>query len=158
MVNYQSSVIYKIICNDTNVTDSYIGSTTNFKARKCQHKYYATTCKDKRKDYKLYQVINSRGGWSNWSMLWVQDVKANSKIQLLSKEREYIELLNPTLNFTIPLQSGKEWAIKNSERIKKKHSEKRLICECNSNVRFVDRKIHYKTKKHLEYLENKSKP
>ena len=30
--------IYKIVCNDVSVTDFYIGSTSNFRNRKYQHK------------------------------------------------------------------------------------------------------------------------
>ena len=38
MVNYNNSTIYKLCCNDLSVTDIYVGSTTNFKMRKHDHK------------------------------------------------------------------------------------------------------------------------
>ena len=37
-INYSKCVIYKIVCNDLNVTDLHIDSTTDFTKRKSQHK------------------------------------------------------------------------------------------------------------------------
>ena len=41
MVNYENSVIYKLCCTDPTVTEVYVGSTTNFRKRKNQHKEYS---------------------------------------------------------------------------------------------------------------------
>jgi len=38
-IDYSKSIIYKICCNDINIIDIYIGSTTNFITRKAEHKY-----------------------------------------------------------------------------------------------------------------------
>ena len=38
MVNYNKSTIYKLCCKDTEITDEYVGSTTNFSRRKAHHK------------------------------------------------------------------------------------------------------------------------
>ena len=38
VVNYNQSIIYKICCNDTDVEDIYVGSTTNYYRRKQEHK------------------------------------------------------------------------------------------------------------------------
>ena len=37
-IDYSKSVIYKIVCDDLNVKDCYVGSTTNFIKRKRHHK------------------------------------------------------------------------------------------------------------------------
>ena len=37
-IDYSNTIIYKIYCNDSSVTDIYIGHTTNFIKRKYQHK------------------------------------------------------------------------------------------------------------------------
>ena len=45
MVNYENSVIYKLCCTDPTVQDVYVGSTTNVRKRKNQHKECVnTTC------------------------------------------------------------------------------------------------------------------
>ena len=35
----QNYVMYKIVCNDLNINDCYVGHTTNFNNRKSDHKY-----------------------------------------------------------------------------------------------------------------------
>ena len=37
-INYSKTIIYKIRCEDENITDIYVGSTTNFIKRKNIHK------------------------------------------------------------------------------------------------------------------------
>ena len=37
-VDYSKTVIYKIVCNDLEVKDIYVGSTSNFRNRKNKHK------------------------------------------------------------------------------------------------------------------------
>jgi len=29
-IDYSSTIIYKLVCNDLNITDNYVGHTTNF--------------------------------------------------------------------------------------------------------------------------------
>jgi hypothetical protein len=38
-IDYKKTIIYKIVCNDLNITDVYVGHTTNFINRKARHKY-----------------------------------------------------------------------------------------------------------------------
>ena len=38
IIDYSKTIIYKIVCNDLNITDLYIGHTTNFIKRKATHK------------------------------------------------------------------------------------------------------------------------
>jgi len=38
IINYTNTIIYKIVCNDLNITDLYVGSTTDFTNRKYNHK------------------------------------------------------------------------------------------------------------------------
>jgi hypothetical protein len=37
-IDYSKTIIYRIVCKDVNVTECYIGQTTNFIKRKSQHK------------------------------------------------------------------------------------------------------------------------
>ena len=37
-MDYSKCIIYKIVCNDENVLESYVGHTTNFVKRKYNHK------------------------------------------------------------------------------------------------------------------------
>ena len=60
---YKNTIIYQLTCKDENVTDTYIGHTTNIKRRMADH------CKDSLVScVKLYEFIRSHGGWENWHM------------------------------------------------------------------------------------------
>ena len=43
-INYQNTIIYKIVSNDLNVKDFYIGHTTDYRCRKNSHK--SRCCKE----------------------------------------------------------------------------------------------------------------
>ena len=181
MVNYNESHIYKICCRDTSIEDIYIGSTANFRTRKYQHKISCNNTNSKEYNKKAYQFIRDNGGWENWDMILLEEVNVNSKLELHKKEREFIELLKPSLNIAIPTRTMKEYQEdnketlkekkgeyyeKNKETIDKKHkayiennkefiSEKRkekITCECGSSFRKADKARHNKTKKHIEYI------
>lgn len=114
MVNYANGCIYKLCCKDTNIKDIYVGSTTNFRERKRQHKNFSNSNCNR----KVYNFINENGGWNNWDMIEIIKYSCNDKRELETKEREYIELLNSTLNHCIPTRSKKEYREDNKEHFK----------------------------------------
>ena len=67
-IDYSNTIIYKITCKDPNVTDIYVGYTTNFIQRKHSHKQSCTNIKSTNYKCKLYEVIRNNGGWNNWQM------------------------------------------------------------------------------------------
>jgi predicted GIY-YIG superfamily endonuclease len=56
-INYQNTVIYKIVCNDLNIKDLYVGHTTDFTKRKCCHKTRCGNINGKHYNYKVYDYI-----------------------------------------------------------------------------------------------------
>lgn len=92
-INYQNTIIYKIVCNDINVKDLYIGSTTDFKRRKSEHKRWSLTPLEG-----LYRCIFNNGGWSNWSMIEIEKYSCNDGNEAKKRERFWIEELKATLN------------------------------------------------------------
>jgi hypothetical protein len=99
--NYNDTYCYIIKCKDKNITDSYIGMTTNFNNRKHIHKYDCNN--DKTKHLKLYSFINNNGGWDNWDMEIIDRFSCNNKKEANKKEVEWIRHLKPTLNKNIPI-------------------------------------------------------
>ena len=96
---YHNTLIYKIKCNNTDITETYIGHTTNFKKRMSDHRYRCNNDKDKDHHKKLYKFIRDHGsGWSNWSGVILEKFKCDDRIQAIAKEQEYLDLLNPSLN------------------------------------------------------------
>ena len=117
MVNYSNSIIYKLCCNDPNITDIYIGSTTNKKTRKHCHKNVCNN--ENSKDYNIYvyQFIRQNGGFDNWDMIEIERYSAIDKSDLHKKERYWIEELKSTLNKLIPARTRQEYLQDNKIRI-----------------------------------------
>jgi len=144
--NYQNSLIYKIVCNDTNIKEIYIGSTTNFRLRKSQHKCSCNNETHKYYNFYVYKFIRENGGFENWSMVLIDYVPCETKLELLKCEREHIEKIDKELllNQQIPSRTIKEWKEDNKERTIKKDNEYRQR-----------NKTRIKEKKHIYYQNNK---
>lgn len=94
-IDYSNTIIYKIYCKDSNVTDIYVGHTTNFRQRKSQHKL---ACNKLDNSYKIYDVINQNGGWDNWDMVELAKYNCKDATEARIKEQHHYELLNASLN------------------------------------------------------------
>ena len=123
-IDYSKYSFYKIVCNDLNVKDCYVGSTAHFTSRKANHKIACNLETHPRYNYKIYQIIRNNGGWSNWSMILIDVIPCQNGEEARKKERELYEQLNATMNNNIPNRSheeyNKEYVEKNKEKIKEK--------------------------------------
>lgn len=91
--DYSKLVIYKIKCNDESVLEFYVGSTTNFRSRKCSHK-----CSCETGEQKIYKTIRSNGGWKNWTMVEVEVYPCNSSTEARIREEYWRDTLQAILN------------------------------------------------------------
>ena len=128
-IDYSKTIIYKIVCNDLNVKDVYVGSTTNFRARKNKHK----SCCNTETSYKIYDTIRDNGGWENWTMLEIEKFSCKDNNEARTRERYWLEQLQASLNIILPIatkeetkQKQKQWSKKyrvdNKEEIKQYHA------------------------------------
>ena len=85
--DYSKTVMYKIVCNDLNITDCYVGHTTEFTKRKWSHK--GDCDNDKRSHYhsRVYTFIRENGGWVNWTMIEIEKYSCNDGNESRSRER-----------------------------------------------------------------------
>ena len=171
MVDYKKSVIYKLCCDDTNIHDIYVGSTTNFTLRKSQHKGACNNPNNKDHNYNVYKFIRENGGWTNWDMVEIERYIAIDKRDLHKRERYWLENLGATLNKNIPsrtkkesrkayYQNNKEELLKrqkeykkayyqnNQEEIKEKIKEK-IMCDCGSIVNKACIARHKRSMQHI---------
>jgi len=108
-INYSKTQIYKLIHNDDiNNENIYIGSTTNFVKRKCGHKTACNNEKVKDHNLKVYKIIRSNGGWTQWSMLLVENFSCTNKTEAAVRERHWIDYYKSQLNTQIPNRSLQE--------------------------------------------------
>jgi hypothetical protein len=145
-IDYSKTIIYKLCCNDLNITDIYIGHTTDFKSRKAEHKYSCNNEKCKIYNLKVYQYIRDNGGWDNWSMIMIEEYSCNSKLEAEKRERYYIEEFKSSLNNNIPTRTIKEYNKDNQDKIKKYYEK--------YNKDNQDKIKEYYKEYHKEYYEN----
>ena len=134
MNKYDNSVVYIIKCKDENIKDCYIGSTTNFRNRKREHKSICNNPNSKGYNYKLYKFIREHGGFDNWDTEIIIQEKFKDKKHLHKIEGWFVKLYEPSLNSDIPGRTPKEyreankkyykqWREDNKEKIKIKNKE-----------------------------------
>ena len=111
-IDYSKTVIYKIVANDLNITECYVGSTTDFTRRKQNHKSNCTNEKGKNYNVKLYATIRDNGGWDNYSMVEIEKYPCRDANEACAKEREWFERSNSGLNTNRPQRTDEEQKIK----------------------------------------------
>jgi len=174
--DYSKGIIYKLCCKDPNVTEIYIGSTTNFIKRKHSHKCNCNNNSEKNKHYnsKVYKFIRDNGGWENWDMIQIIEYSCENKKQLESKERYYIELLKSSLNGQLPtrkreeyqkqyrldnrdkiLENKKQYDKKNQDKIKEYQKQYRLDNQDKTNKYYENNKDKILEQKKQYYLKKK---
>jgi len=122
-INYQNTIIYKIVCKDLNIKDLYVGSTTNFTQRKRSHKDTCNFSHQQNYNIYVYKFIRGNGGWDNWDMIEVEKYPCNDRNEKDKRERYWIEELKATLNKVIPSRTKKEYREYNKEEIVVKKKE-----------------------------------
>ncbi len=185
-MDYSKTIIYKICCKDINVTDVYIGHTTDFIRRKAKHKQSCNNVNSEGYNYYVYQFIRNNGGWDNFEMIEVEKHNCNDRLEACKKERYWLETLKATLNKRIPSRTKIEWYNDNKENINEKHKQYReqnkdkiteykkeyreqnkdkindyqkqiCICNiCNCNYTKGHKTHHEKTKKHQDNLNKQN--
>ena len=107
-MDYSNTIMYKIVCDDLNVKDCYVGHTTNMTRRKWNHKSLCNNEKNKYHNLKIYQIIRENGGWENWSMLLVEKFPCKDKYEACKRERELYEELGAKMNTRRPYRTQEE--------------------------------------------------
>ena len=139
-IDYSKTLIYKIVCKDLSIPNTYAGHTTSFKDRKGQHK-----SKSKNGKEKVYQIIRENGGWDNWEMIEIEKYPCKDLREAQTRERYWYEKLNANLNTYRPM-SSKEEQQKWYEENKEKHNEM-------GKQNYIKNKEHI-SQKHKEWREN----
>lgn len=116
-IDYSKTVIYKLVCNDIEVTDVYVGSTTSMVKRKNKHKCACNTTHSKKRNLKIYKIIRNNGGWSNWTMILIENYPCKNKLEASARERHWFELLNATMNTQVPSRTQAQYIKDNKEAL-----------------------------------------
>jgi len=152
-IDYNKTEIYKLIHKDDIDNENiYIGSTTNFRLRKCCHKSACTNEKSKDYNAKVYQNIRLNGGWEEWNMLLVEKFTCIDKKESLVRERFWIDHFKSKLNTQIPNRTSKEYNFDNKTEIFEQRKEYR-----KNNKKIIKEKAKEWYNDHKEKISGKNK-
>ena len=106
-IDYSKTIIYHFVCNNPEIKNTYVGSTTDFASRKRNHK---NTCKGvgKGKDTDKYKIMRENGGWENWTMVPLEEYPCENSIQSRIRERYWEDTLKADMNMVKAYQTEEE--------------------------------------------------
>ena len=145
--DYTKGSIYKIVCRDNNITDYYVGSTTNLTSRKSSHHLRCINENDPKHHYQVYKFIRDTGGWDNWNFVLTEHFSCKDNDELRAREQHFYGLLNSTLNLRAPLTT--------KEQTKQKQAKWNAEHTVEKRQWRTDNKVIIKANKQKYYLDNK---
>ena len=153
-VDYQKGIIYTIKSGDS----IYVGSTTNFRARRSQHKNAI-----KNKPTKIYQTIRDNDG--EWEMKPYQLFPCNSKVELEIQEEKVRQKLTADLNCKScsgldkehRKEYSKEYYQQNKEQYKEYYQQNKEQVKQNDKERYERNKEQFKKHDKEYYQQNKER-
>jgi len=137
-IDYSNTIIYKIFCKDSNITDIYVGHTTNFIKRKYGHKI---SCDNTNNKLKIYEIIRNNGGWENWDMVEIAKYNCKDSTEARIKEQEHYKELKANMNSISPYGGTENFNC--------------LICNLHHFSSIQNYAEHIVSKKHLEKVNHK---
>jgi hypothetical protein len=147
-INYSKTIIYKIVCNDLNITDCYVGHTTDFIRRKANHRSDCTNEKKGGYNSKVCKTMRENGGWDNCSMIEIEKYPCKDANEACAREREWFEILHSNLNTSFPQRTKEEYRYINKENISG-DKKVRVVCNtCGANISNHASPRHLRTDKH----------
>ena len=140
-------VVYKIVCL-SNPDLVYVGSTANFYSRRTCHKRSCNNPNSKEYNHKKYVAIRENGGWDNFNMVIVDELKQITLIKSRMVEEEWRVKLNANLNSQKCF--GAETKEEYQAKYRDEHQEKNI--EYRKQYRAKNREMLIKRDK--DYYEN----
>jgi len=138
-IDYSKGFIYKLCCLDVNVKEIYVGSSTNFKQRKSQHKGDCNREKAKIYNNYVYRFIRDNGGWENWDMIELHKFPCNDRRELECEENRMMMELQSQLNSIKAYQTKEdrdEYLKNHNKNYNEKHREtknmkarEKIVCD-----------------------------
>jgi hypothetical protein len=155
-IDYSKTVIYQIRCLDETLDYIYVGSTTNFRSRKSEHKYSCNNPNNKDHKALVYQKIRENGGWENWKMIPLEEYACNSSTEARIREEEWRVKLRASLNARKAFGAEtkqeyfKQYYLENTDKIKERLS-KCFVCGCGVKYTLCHKLRHYRSMKHQDW-------
>ena len=156
-------IMYEIVCLDSNIGYNYVGSTKNFRARKCKHKNACNKETDINHHLNVYKYIRENGGWDNWVIRPLEEFKCETTIQSRIREQFWIDSKNAKLNMFKAYISeeqrkiqDQQYDLNNKDHIKARKQKYYIDNAEQLKQYYEDNKQHIKEIKAMRYQSNKA--
>ena len=177
-------IIYKIYCKNKEITDEYYGHTCAFRERKRNHKSRCTNENIKGYNTDKYKIIRDNGGWYNWEMVPIEELKNCSFVNAKIREQYHIDLNKSDMNKYKAhrteeqrIDYNKDYYIENKDKILEKYLENRdtilekkkeyhlenrdkilekKTCDCGKTFTQNNKARHERSKFHCQFIETLS--
>ena len=143
-IDYSNTIFYKIYCKNLEISDIYIGHTTNFVTRQHGHKQSCTNERNIGYNTKVYQFIREHGGWDNWKMEIVGYKCCKNMREACEEEQRYYNEYNATLNSVLPIRQIENSSYEKSEVIQ-------VLPDTNKTYKFICQGCNYKCNNKKDY-------
>ncbi len=160
--DYSNTVIYKIIPNNNQLDYCYVGNTTNIEQRIKNHRSSCENNNSISYNRLLYKTIRENGGWSEWSLVEIENFPCNNDIEARQREQFYIKELNANLNLIRAYRTEEEKIEQINtdyrtdeqirEKTKKYYYNNKDLCNEKSKIYYYNNKDYFE-KKRKEYYE-----
>ena len=144
-------IIYEITPLEKSILYSYIGSTKNFRTRKCDHKNNCYNENNTKKfNLPVYKFIRENGGWDAFEMNPIEEIEVENKTQARIREQfwkedretkfQVLNAINPYSGLIHRTEYLKNYYQENREQIRKlqKNYQK------ENNEKINEYKKHYR--------------
>jgi len=152
-IDFKKSVIYKIVNADESLI--YVGSTTDFRKRKAQHKKCCNNEKYKQSSLHVYQMIRDNGGWDSFTMIPIKEFPCENKIQLVIEEERNRKELKANLNKYKAHRTEDEQVEENKKKCKVYRETHKAENEAYTKAYREIHKAEIKEQKKAHYQEHK---
>ena len=68
-INYDNTCFYKLVCNDVNIKECYVGHTTDFTRRRSRQRDSCSRATAKEHYALVFPFMRVHGDWDNWDMI-----------------------------------------------------------------------------------------
>ena len=148
MVNYNKGKIYKIECLTTGLI--YVGSTTKDYLSQRLTKHICAYRQYLKGTYRFttsFKIIEN----NNYRIELLEEVKCETKDQLLMREGHYIRLLD-CVNRCVAGRTDKQYW-DDTKDVKNEKRRETFTCPCGKTITIGVKASHNRSKRHQAYLE-----
>lgn len=137
--------IYKVVCKDLSIKDTFIGSSRNLSTTAREYKIIINNgAKQKPDDQYMFATVKANGGFAKWDLILIEEFTYKNRHELAARIRYHVEKLGASLNQPLPADM--------------QPASTTPTCPCNSFVPNPKNIFHIESAQHQNYLLSLIKP